>query len=174
MQEKSGAGSRNIKRLQENLLSIRRLAGWTAENLGDRIGVTKQTISNLENNKTPMTLTQYIAIRAILDHEMERNKENTILPEAVHILLDKDMGDEEYNDASGKIAAVSASAAGGTSMPSLAALFKSVIGDVITISTVGAIDAGVSVASGVLSWLGKLSETAKSKLDIDNDNYYKK
>lgn len=172
MPERNGAGAHNIKRLQENLLSIRRLAGWTAENLGDKIGVTKQTISNLENNKTPMTLTQYIAIRAILDHEMEHNKENTILPEAVHILLDKELDDEKYHEASGKIAAVSASAAGGTSRASLASLFKSVIGDVITISAAGAIDAGVTVASGVLSWLGKISETAKSKLD--NDTHYKK
>lgn len=33
-----------IERLQDNLLLIRRAAGWTAEELGDRIGVTRQTI----------------------------------------------------------------------------------------------------------------------------------
>ena len=46
-----------IKRLQQNLLAIRKFAGWTTENLGEQIGVTKQTISNLENGKTEMTLT---------------------------------------------------------------------------------------------------------------------
>ena len=45
-----------IKKLQQNLSPIRKIAGWTAEVLGDKIGVTKQTISNLENKKTPMNL----------------------------------------------------------------------------------------------------------------------
>lgn len=46
-----------INLLQINLQTIRKLAGWTIEELGDRIGVTKQMISNLENMKTKMSLT---------------------------------------------------------------------------------------------------------------------
>ena len=42
---------RQVERLQENLATLRKLAGWTAEELGDKIGVTKQTISNWENYK---------------------------------------------------------------------------------------------------------------------------
>ena len=34
-----------IEKLQEHLLLIRRAAGWTAEELGDRIGVTRQSRS---------------------------------------------------------------------------------------------------------------------------------
>ena len=64
---------KQIKLLQQNLCSIRKIAGWTTQQLGEKIGLTKQTISNLENNKTPMTLTQYIAIRAVLDFEMQTN-----------------------------------------------------------------------------------------------------
>ena len=67
---------KQINRLQKNLSSIRKIAGWTAEVLGNKIGVTKQTISNLENKKTPMNFTQYIAIRSGLDAEIEQNKEN--------------------------------------------------------------------------------------------------
>ena len=37
-----------IIRMQENLLLIRRTVGWTAEEFGDRIGVTRQTINNIE------------------------------------------------------------------------------------------------------------------------------
>ena len=37
-----------ITRLQENLQLIRRMAGWTAKELGEKIGVTRQTINNLE------------------------------------------------------------------------------------------------------------------------------
>ena len=55
-----------IQYLQENLQSIRKIAKWTAEDLGKKIGVTKQTISNLENNRTRMNLTQYIAILTVL------------------------------------------------------------------------------------------------------------
>ncbi len=45
---------KQIKRLQDNLSSIRKIAGWSAEVFGEKLGVTKQTISNLENQKTPM------------------------------------------------------------------------------------------------------------------------
>lgn len=47
----------DITKLQNNLLLIRNAGGWTAEVFGDMIGVTKQTISNLENKKTEMTKT---------------------------------------------------------------------------------------------------------------------
>ena len=40
---------KQINRLQKNLSSIRKIAGWTAEVLGNKIGVTKQTISNLDS-----------------------------------------------------------------------------------------------------------------------------
>ena len=59
--------------LQEHLSAIRKLLGWSAAVLGDKIGVTKQTISNLENKKTVMTKTQYIAFRSVMEHEI-RNK----------------------------------------------------------------------------------------------------
>ena len=48
-----------INKLQENLASIRKIAGWTSEILGTKIGVTKQTISNLENRKTTMNFTGF-------------------------------------------------------------------------------------------------------------------
>ena len=60
----------DVEKLQNNLLLIRKAGGWSAEEFGDMIGVTKQTISNLENKKTKMTKTQYIAIRAVLDYEI--------------------------------------------------------------------------------------------------------
>ena len=69
----------DITKLQNNLLLIRNVGGWTAEVFGDMIGVTKQTISNLENKKTEMTKTQYIAIRAVLDYEMEENPNSCLL-----------------------------------------------------------------------------------------------
>ncbi len=114
-----------IRKLQQNLSSIRKIAGWTAEILGDKIGVTKQTISNLENQKTSMTFTQYIAIRSVLDYEIENNKENEVLPKVVALLLDS--GDELDGDNYSKVqdvaSTVAASAVGGTPTAKLDRVF---------------------------------------------------
>ena len=64
-----------IERLQDNLLLIRRAAGWTAEEFGERIGVTRQTINNLEAKRNKLNKTQYIAMRAVLDTEMAASPE---------------------------------------------------------------------------------------------------
>ena len=85
----------DITKLQNNLLLIRNAGGWTAEVFGDMIGVTKQTISNLENKKTEMTKTQYIAIRAVLDYEMEESSNKDILRSAVNLALHSDVVSEE-------------------------------------------------------------------------------
>lgn len=82
-------------KLQKNLSVIRKIAGWTSAELGELIGVTKQTISNLENDRAQMTKTQYIAIRAMLDYEIANNKENNTLAQVVNILLDSDELSEE-------------------------------------------------------------------------------
>lgn len=125
---------KQINRLQENLSSIRKIAGWTAEVLGNKIGVTKQTISNLENKKTPMNFTQYIAIRSVLDAEIEQNKENKVLPQVIAILLDSDneLDDDEYEEIQKSVETVSAVASGGIKgaalLSALTALSPVVIG----------------------------------------------
>ena len=68
-----------ILRLQKNLPIIRNLAWWTAEDLGGRIGVTRQTITNMEKSATlAMTKTQYIAIRAVLDYQIEESNNSAL------------------------------------------------------------------------------------------------
>ena len=87
MKEYTGS---EMARLQDNLALIRKAGGQSAEEFGDMIGVTKQTISNLENKKTPLSKTQYIAIRAVLDYEIaERSErgEDTGLASTVNICL---------------------------------------------------------------------------------------
>ena len=59
-----------IIRMQNNLLLIRRTVGWTAEEFGEKIGVTRQTINNIESGRNKLTKTQYIAMRSVLDAEM--------------------------------------------------------------------------------------------------------
>ncbi|MBR2421498.1 MAG: helix-turn-helix transcriptional regulator [Oscillospiraceae bacterium] len=74
-----------IIRMQEHLLLIRRTVGWTAEEFGDRIGVTRQTINNIEFGRNKLTKTQYIAMRSVLDAEMTQNPDDTTM---LRLLLD--------------------------------------------------------------------------------------
>lgn len=66
-----------IIRMQKYLLLIRRTVGWTAEEFGDRIGVTRQTINNIESGRNKLTKTQYIAMRSVLDAEIAQSREET-------------------------------------------------------------------------------------------------
>ena len=82
------AEKNRICRLQEHLSTIRKVAGWTTERLGEEIGVTRQTISNLERNKTPMTKTQYLALRAVFNHEAMISG-NIALAQVIQSLVDE-------------------------------------------------------------------------------------
>ena len=109
-----------IKKLQHNLSSLRKLAGWTAEDLGRKVGVTKQTVSNLENCRTSMSKIQYIAIRTILDYEARSNQN---LARALHLVLDdRDATIEEHKATEDKVKAVAAATAAGVSSTAIAAL----------------------------------------------------
>ena len=78
-----------IVRLQENLASIRKIAGWTAEDLGEMLGVSKQNISNLENGNTNLSQAQYIAIRHLIDYISEQKPKNVTLLRIVDLLVDR-------------------------------------------------------------------------------------
>jgi len=129
LSEKLNERNKQIKRLQQNLSSIRKIAGWTAEVLGKKIGVTKQTISNIENNKSPMNFSQYIAIRSVLDAEIANNKENELLPKVVAILLDSEdeFNEDDYSKIQDVVETVAATAAGGTPTSKLDSVFDILI-----------------------------------------------
>jgi DNA-binding XRE family transcriptional regulator len=74
-----------IIRMQDNLLLIRRTVGWTAEEFGEKIGVTRQTINNIESGRNKLTKTQYIAMRSVLDAEMAQSPKDT---DMLKVLLD--------------------------------------------------------------------------------------
>ena len=74
-----------IQRMQDNLLLIRRAIGWTASEFGEQIGVTRQTINNIESGRNKLTKIQYIAMRSVIDAEIVKHQEETKM---VKILLD--------------------------------------------------------------------------------------
>ncbi|MDJ8840802.1 helix-turn-helix domain-containing protein, partial [Salmonella enterica] len=72
--EKYPSNEKTRQILQDNLKSIREILNWTSEDLGNLIGVTKQTISNLETKNSKLTKLHYIAIRTVVDFEIEKLK----------------------------------------------------------------------------------------------------
>lgn len=83
------AGGRNmvteieIDRFDKIFPLVRKAVGWSAEEFGDKIGVTRQTISNLENKRIHITKTTYIAMRFVLDEEIEDYPDETEMLKAV-------------------------------------------------------------------------------------------
>jgi DNA-binding XRE family transcriptional regulator len=62
-----------IDNLQASLRSVRNLMGYSINDIAEIIGVTRQTINNLETGKSKLTATQYIAYAAIIDNFTETN-----------------------------------------------------------------------------------------------------
>lgn len=123
-----------ISKLQDNLLTIRQAGGWSAAEFGDMIGVTKQTVRNLENHVTEMTKTQYIATRAVLDYEVSQSPDNEVLGELVGYLLDTDdLTDEQKEKAQTAVAYVSGAKSAGIDK---ATIFK-VVGALIGVAAGG-------------------------------------
>lgn len=83
----SGKMKTEIQIMQDNLCELRKISGWTAENLAKKLGVTKQTISNLENQKVKLSRVQYIAIRSVFECEVAMNKNNTTLRKVMGVLF---------------------------------------------------------------------------------------
>ena len=106
-----------IQRMQGNLLLIRRAIGWTASEFGEQIGVTRQTINNIESGRNKLTKTQYIAMRSVIDAEIVKHPEET---EMVKILLDmlidrpEDYSKADYNELLEKANLMSPSILAGT------------------------------------------------------------
>ena len=87
-----------IERMQKYLQLIRRAVGWSAEDFGERIGVTRQTINNIEapNQRSKLTKTQYIAMRSVLDVEIHQHPEDTAM---LRLILDVFVDHpENYNE----------------------------------------------------------------------------
>lgn len=163
--------ARQIELLQENLQTIRKLAGWSIDDLGERIGVTKQTISNIENRRTTMTLSHYIAIRAVLDYEMKEQTENEVLSKSVALLLDEEanLNREDYEKIKESINTIAAANAGGAEKTALSNIFNTVVETVVTGMGVKNLkQLGSESSGGDNLWIKKVIDCGKSKRGVDN------
>lgn len=64
----------DIEVMKQHLNIFRNSLGWTAEELGNKMGITKQAISNLEQSPQKIALTQYVMLRIIFDYEFSVTK----------------------------------------------------------------------------------------------------
>lgn len=96
-----GMDERRIKLLQENLEAIRKIAGWTGQRMAEEIGVTRQTIGNLEKGRQKMSKTQYLALRSVLNFEIVNSK-NGELAKIIRVLVDEPAEAAEHDCERGK------------------------------------------------------------------------
>ena len=148
-----------IARMQENLLLIRRTVGWTAEEFGQRIGVTRQTINNIESGRSRLTKTQYIAMRSILDAEVLQSppEETEMLRLVLDALVDhpEDYSAEERARIREKANMLAPSIlAGATTRADVSKQWLKDVGALAGLSA-GALLGALGVSVGLSAWLGK-------------------
>ena len=141
--------AKEIKNLQNNLQLIRQAGGWSAEEFGEMIGVTKQTIRNLEKKTTEMSKTQYIAIRAVLDYEIADRPDDKVRATTVNLCLNS----EDLSEQDKKKAQVFLEGASKTNLEDdvLAAGLISLVGSVTALTLMS-----MSSVNGTVKWLSKL------------------
>jgi len=160
----------DVKHLQDNLCSLRRIAGWDQDALALKLGVPRSTIAGFEREKPiPMSRAFYIAIMALLDNEVQSNKSNTLFTQAMAILFGNgDGGNEENNDlAKAVISVIGASvASGGADNEKSNELLKKMLNDVSEAS-------GLKNKSGIApySWLHEpepqdSNETRRERINL--------
>ena len=76
---------KSIETFEQYFPLIKAAVGWNAETFARRVGVSRQTINNLENKRVKLTKVLYNSIRWELDSEIQNNKEGT---EMLKVLLD--------------------------------------------------------------------------------------
>ena len=159
-----------IQRMQDNLLLIRRTVGWTAEEFGNQIGVTRQTINNIESGRNKLTKTQYIAMRSVIDAELVKHPEETqMVKTLLDLLVDhpENYSRTDYNELLEKANLMSPSILAGTATrETVSKEWMKAAGAIAAVvaSTVAVPLAGTPiVGTAVGEWLAKAVRSKKNK-----------
>jgi transcriptional regulator with XRE-family HTH domain len=167
---KEEAPMEEIQRMQDNLLLIRRTIGWTAAEFGDQIGVTRQTINNIESGRNKLTKTQYIAMRSVIDAELVKHPEETqMVKTLLDMLVDhpENYSKTDYNELLEKANLMSPSILAGTATRETVSKewmkAAGAIGAVVA-STVAVPLTGAPIVGAVVGgWLAKAVKTTDKK-----------
>lgn len=74
-----------IENFQTSMKSIRLLMGYSIAELAEYIGVTRQTINNLETGKSKMSAVQFLSLAAVVDNHIAANGD---MYQAIETILD--------------------------------------------------------------------------------------
>lgn len=74
-----------IENFQSSMKSIRLLMGYSITELAEYIGVTRQTINNLETGKSKMSAVQFLSLAAVVDNHIAANRD---MYQAIETILD--------------------------------------------------------------------------------------
>lgn len=85
---------RMVEAMQISLKQVRQVLGFGVQEFGDLIGLTRQTINNLETQKNKMSAIQYVAVCAVIDNCVKDKPE--LLPILSTILCSNE-SDQENN-----------------------------------------------------------------------------
>lgn len=162
-----------IIRMQENLLLIRRTVGWTAEEFGEKVGVTRQTINNIESGRNKLTKTQYIAMRSVLDAEiLQKPEETDMLKVLLDVLVDypENYSEENRSELLAKANMMAPSIlAGTTTRADVSKEWIKAAGAVVGASVLmGPLGIGAGIAA-VNVWLAKSIADGKKKSKKDKE-----
>ena len=69
---------RQIRVMQKNLRGLREMAGYTTEELGEKIDVTAQSIRNWESQRGKMQFFTYIALRRVFEVIAEKDNNRVL------------------------------------------------------------------------------------------------
>ena len=61
-----------IRRVQKNLRRIRTILNFSAAEFANYLGITRQTVNNLETEKTTLGYVQMIAVLAVIEHKIKK------------------------------------------------------------------------------------------------------
>ncbi len=89
MSEQRSTIEQRCERLRDILLYIRRILGWSAVKLGEKLGVSRQSINKIESGKSSLSKTEYLLLRRVLDDEIAAtDNEHAMLSVVLEVLVD--------------------------------------------------------------------------------------
>ena len=148
--------------MQSHLKDLRKLAGWTSEELGHKLGMSKQAISALENGTTKLNQLHYLALLYLFETECKENPRNEALKNVLELLFNdttyyeknKTAIDKSVNDVANAISTGLSGAAVGLLITSLLNPLTAPIG------IVGGLASG-SIAT--TTWAMKILQVGKKR-----------